>query len=217
MSRGLGFAILFVSLSSARLATAYDAYNNFGPGDTYDPTTGWSVTGGDYAPFIPHIQGSRFTSAATGILAVIRISLHNSFHDPPGFNQVDVRLYEADLAGNIGPIMAAFTRGGLPPFGGSEAPETISSFDPDVVLTTGKRYWITVAPGDHSTDAVWNWNSLGMGDRHANSSDFGATYSYTDARVGAMRIELISIPEPATLSVLFLGIAVMACRNRRKR
>jgi hypothetical protein len=217
MNRGLRFSLLLVGLLFARPALAYDAYNNFGPGDTYDTTTGWTVTGGDYTPFVPHIQGSRFTSAATGILAVIRISLHNQFHTPPGFNQVDVRLYEADLAGNIGPIMEAFTRGGLPTFGGSEAPETITSFDPAVVLTTGKQYWITVAPGDHSTDAVWNWNSLGMGDRHANSSDFGATYSYTDGRVGAMRIELISIPEPATLSVLFIGIAIVAFWNRQRR
>ncbi len=217
MNRCMGFGCLALGFLFGNSALAFDAYNNFGPGDTYDTTTGWAVTGGDYAPFIPHIQGSRFTSEATGILAVIRISLHNSFHMPPGFNQVDVRLYEADLAGDIGPIMAAFTRGGLPTFGGSEAPETISSFDPAVVLTTGKQYWIVVAPGDHSTDAVWNWNSLGLSDRHANSIDSGATYMYSDARVGAMRIEVISIPEPATLVTLAIGIVGLAlCRQRRR-
>jgi hypothetical protein len=210
-----GFALLLAGLCFAGPALGYDAYNNFGPGDTYDTTTGWGVTGGDYPPFVSRIHGSRFTSAATGTLAVIRIALHNQFHVPPGFNQVDIRLHEADLAGNIGPILASFTRGGLPTFGGSEPPETITSFDPDVVLTAGNMYWIVVAPGDHSTDAAWNWNSLGMGDRSATSVDGGATYSYFEGRVGAMRIEVI--PEPAALSILAIGIVVAALRVRRRR
>ena len=56
-----------------------------------------------------------------------------------------------------------------------------------------------------------------MGDRVADSITSGASYSYFDARVGAMRIELISIPEPATLSVLLIGIAIVAFWHRHKR
>lgn len=219
MNRSLSVGSLLVGLFVVRSALAIDAYNNYGPGDAYDTTTGYSVTGGDDDPAFgsfppPHIVGSRFTSAATGILAVIRISLHDSF--TPGFNQVDIRLHQANLAGELGPVMAAFTRGGLPAFGGSEAPETISSFDPSVVLTAGNRYWIVVAPGDSTTEAVWNWNSLGPGDRFAQSFDFGATYAYSDSRVGAMRIELISIPEPRTLGLIVVGIAIALAGHRRE-
>ena len=130
--------------------------------------------------FLPsHIAGSRFTAEATGILAVIRIALHDIF--TPGFNQVDIRLHEANMAGELGPIMQAFTRGGLPPFGGADPPETLTSFDPDVVLTTGTMYWIVVAPGDSSTEASWNWSSSGAGDLFAESFNGGLTYSYREA------------------------------------
>ena len=208
---------LFMGLVAVRPAIAIDAYNNFGPGDSYDASTGYSVTGGDDDPpffFTPRIVGSRFTSEATGILAVIRIALHDNF--TPGFNQVDIRLHEANGDGELGPIIAAFTRGGLPPFGGLDAPETITSFDPSVVLTAGERYWIVVAPSDSTTEAFWNWNSTGAGDRFALSTDFGGTYSYSESRVGALRIELISIPEPASGAILAGGIALLSLGRRRR-
>lgn len=159
----------------------------------------------------PHIVGSRFTAEASGVLAVIRISLHDMFLT--GFNQVDIRLHEADAAGDVGPILAAFTRGGLPPFGGAEAPETITSFDPAVTLTAGNRYWLIVAPGDSTTEAVWNWSSSGAGDRLVESFDNGLTYTDREARRGAMRIEVI--PEPAAIGLVAIGGIGLAMRRRR--
>ena len=215
--RSLSFACLAITLLSVDAALAFDAFNNFGPGDTYDTTTGYSVTGTEMEGplFLPqHIVGSRFTSEATGILAVIRIALHDIF--TPGFNQVDVRLYEADGAGNLGPILAAFTRGGLPPGGGADPPETITSFDPAVTLTAGNMYWLVVAPGDSTTEATWNWSSSGAGDRLVESFDGGLTYSYRDSRRGAMRIEVISIPEPATFATLAIGLVSLVLRRTRQ-
>ena len=214
MNRGLRFAPLLVGLLCARPALAYDAYNNFGPSDSYDASTGYAVTGGAYTPFTPFIQAGRFTAEASGMVAVIRMALHESFHPEADFNQVDVRLHNADASGNIGSIIAAFTRGGLTDFGLSDPPTTITSFDPAVTLTAGNQYWIVVAPGDGSTDAVWNWDA-GAGGRRAFSTNSGLSYSYLDGRLGAMRIEVI--PEPATLSVLFIGIAIVAFWNRHKR
>jgi hypothetical protein len=215
MNRSLSLGIFAIGLLCARSTFAYDAFNNYLPGDTYDFTTGWTVAGDEMEPplFIPqHIIGQQFTSDATGILAVIRISLHDLFLT--GFNQVDVRLHE-DMSGTLGPIIAAFTRGGLPPSGGADPPETISSFDPDVVLTAGEDYWIVVAPGDSTTEAVWNW-AFGPGGTIVESFDGGATYAYREGRMGAMRIEVISIPEPATLGVLAIGVAILAIGRRRK-
>lgn len=148
------------------------------------------------------------------MLAVIRMALHESYHPEADFNQVDVRLHNVDASGNIGSIIAAFTRGGLTDFGLSDPPTTITSFDPAVTLTAGNQYWIVVAPGDGSTDAVWNWDA-GAGSRRAFSTNSGLSYSYLEGRLGAMRIEVI--PEPATLSVLFIGIAIVAFWNRHKR
>lgn len=197
----------------ARTSFAYDAYNNFGPGDSYDATTGYAVTGGDYAPFTSFIQAARFTSEATGMLAVIRMALHENYHMPPGFNQVDVRLHNADIAGNIGPIIAAFTRGGLTDTGLMDAPVTITSFDPAVTLTAGNQYWIVVAPGDHSTDAFWNWDA-GAGGRRAFSTNSGLTYSYLEGRLGAMRIEVV--PEPvAWTTALAACLGAVLVRHRR--
>ena len=219
MNRTLSFGLLVVGLFSIHPAIAFDAFNNYFPGDTYDLTTAYTVNGTEMeAPLFlpPHIIGSRFTAEATGILAVIRISLHDIFLT--GFNQVDVRLYEADpITGDVGPFMEAFTRGPLPPDGPYSAPETLSSFDPDVVLTTGKRYWIIVAPGDATTEADWNWSLSGAGDRLVESFDNGFTYSYREGRRGAMRIEVISIPEPATLTILLVGLCAIASRYRRIR
>jgi hypothetical protein len=211
----LGF--FAVGLLFVRPALAIDAYNNFGPGDTYDASTGHGIDGGDFAPFTPRISGSRFESAATGQLAVIRIALHHVFHAPPGVNLVDIRLHATDAAGELGPVIASFTRSGLPDFGTLDPPETIVNSDPAVILTAGTRYWIMVAPGDSTTQAVWNWNTTGAADRFATSTNFGLSYSYFENRVGALRVELISIPEPATLTAIAIGLAALACWRRRKR
>lgn len=213
MKRRLSFAILLVGLLLASPAIAYDAYNNFDTGDAYDTTIGWPANMGAYTPFIPRISGSRFTATASGHLAVIRIALHNIVHTPPGTNLVDIRLHEADAAGELGPILASFTRSGVPDFGGSHPPETLVNSE-DVNIVSGQRYWIVVAPGDTSTDIVWNWNSIGTGDRFAQSTNFGLTYGYSFARQGAMRIEVI--PEPTTLSLLAVGIAIAMFRQRHR-
>jgi hypothetical protein len=215
MNRGLRFSLLLVGLLFARSALAYDAYNNFGPSDSYDATTGYAVTAGAYPPsFTPFIQAGRFTAEASGMVAVIRMALHESFHPEADFNQVDVRLHNADASGNIGSIIAAYTRGGLTDFGLSDPPTTITSFDPAVTLTAGNQYWIVVAPGDGSTDAVWNWDA-GAGGLRAVSTNSGLSYSYLGGRLGAMRIEVI--PEPATHSLLLLAIVIVAYWNRHKR
>ena len=215
MNRGFGFALLFAGLLCPHRRLAYDAYNNFGPSDAYDATTGYAVTGGAYPPsFTPFIQAARFTSEATGVLAVIRMALHESFHPEADFNQVDVRLHNADASGNIGPIIAAFTRGGLTDFGLSDPPTTITSFDPAVTLTAGNQYWIVVAPGDGSTDAVWNWDA-GAGGTRAFSTNSGLSYSYLEGRLGAMRIEVI--PEPASLAMVAGGIFAVTLGKQRRR
>lgn len=121
------------------------------------------------------------------------------------------------MVGELGPIMQAFTRGGLPPSGGADPPETITSFVPDVVLTAGNMYWIVVAPGDSTTEAVWNWSSSGAGDLLVESFNNGLSYSYREARRGAMRIEVISIPEPATLATLVISIAALGLWHGRRR
>ncbi|MCC7473826.1 MAG: PEP-CTERM sorting domain-containing protein [Pirellulales bacterium] len=215
MSRCFWFGVVTIGFFFVQSARAWDAYNNYGPGDTYDPSTSYPIAGTEMeAPFLlsQHIMGARFTAEATGMLAVIRISLHDLFI--PGFNQVDVRLHEADMAGNLGPILAAFTRGGLPPQGPMDPPETITSFDPSVVLTTGNLYWIVVAPGDSTTEAAWNW-AIGVGGRLADSSDGGLTYTYREGRLPAMRIEVVSIPEPAALFLLASGLIAFMSRRRR--
>jgi len=219
MNRTFSFGVLLAALFSATSASAFDAFNNYFAGDTYDLTTSYTINGTESEPPLflpPHIIGSRFTAEATGILAVIRISLHDLFLT--GFNQVDVRLYEADpITGDLGPIMAAFTRGPLPPAGPYSAPETISSFDPDVVLTTGNRYWIVVAPGDATTEAEWNWSLSGAGDRLVESFNNGLSYSYREGRRGAMRVEVISIPEPSALALFIVSVSLVASGYRRKR
>lgn len=213
MNRCVRLGLLVAVFFAVHTVSAYDAYNNFGPDDSYDPSTGYGATGSDYAPFITRIQAARFTSEASGMLAVIRMAVHENYHDPAGFNQVDVRLHNADAAGNIGPIIAAFTRGGLTDFGLSDPPVTITSFDPAVTLTAGNDYWIVVAPGDRSTDAVWNWDA-GAGGRRAFSTNSGLTYSYLEGRLGAMRIEVI--PEPATAALVCLSAAAGALRRPRR-
>jgi hypothetical protein len=195
-------------------ALAWDAYNNFGSGDVYDDDTGHGVNGTMTGPPFftpPRISGSRFTSAATGQLAVIRIALHWI----RGTNLLDVRLHEADAAGELGPVLASFTRSGVPPFGGLDAPETIVNSDPAVTLTAGSRYWIVVAPGDGNTEAVWNWNSLGLADRMTFSINSGATYSYLEGRVGAMRIEVV--PEPTAKALAIAGVVLMGVIHLRWR
>jgi len=213
MNRCVTFGCLAVISLTSRATLGFDAFNNYGPGDTYDLTTSYTVNGTEMqAPLFlpPHIVGSRFTSEASGILAVIRISLHDIFLT--GFNQVDVRLYQADAAGDVGPILAAFTRGPLPPDGPYSAPETITSFDPAVTLTAGNRYWIVVAPGDTTTEAAWNWSLMGAGDRLVESFDNGLTYSYREARRGAMRIELV--PEPAATMLVLTLVPYLIARRR---
>lgn len=187
-------------------ANAVVAFTNFGAGDSFLTSTGWTISGPTSAPG-NFDQGEQFTAGATGSVSTIRLALQNV----GGSNDYAVSLYE-DAGDSVGTWMTTWWGSGLGSFGSSYILTLVNGF-PSVALTAGNKYWlIASAPGD--TWNAWMFNNQGGMGNHAFSADDGASYGYSTQNQGAFEVNVV--PEPASMSAIAAGIAAMALRRRRK-
>jgi hypothetical protein len=184
------------------------AFNNFGAGDTFDTTVGWTAAGPSSGT-TQFRSVSQFTSAASGSLLSLTIAVSRV----SGTDSVVVSLYNDSGSDTLGSLITAWSFGGLPAFGGSYSPSVLINGFPAITLTSGNKYWVGVAPGLPDTWAVWNWNNTGHSGPHGLSGDGGASYGYDTNTAGAMRLEVV--PEPATMSALALGLVALLRRRRK--
>ncbi len=187
------------------------AYGNFIGGSGYDYTSGQIISGPDATPYAT--RGYRFTSAADGALESIEAGIMYQGAGS-GPNAVTMTLY-ADNGGTLGSVLESWTLTDLPTFG-SPAPARSFSSVVHPTLVAGEAYFL-VGSATGNSSACWGriWS---MGD--SVFSVDGAAYQYASNQwMGAYRVELSAVPEPAT-SALLLGLAglgIIAVRRRPRR
>lgn len=196
--------------SGAVWAQGAIAFNNFGPGDSFDIGTGWTSSGPS-AVGTPRFESAcQFTAGATGNLDTITIAIGHVSGD----NSAYVYLHR-DSGDSIGSAMIGWYFLDLPEFGTAFSSKVLHNPFSDKILTAGEKYWVSVKPGAADTWNAWNWNDQFDVGRRGYSSDGGDTYTYVgDSRRGAMRVEVV--PEPASMLAL-AGLAAWAVSRRRAR
>lgn len=191
--KAISCGILTVALAVS--AHADLAYSSFGPGDSFNVSSGWSIGGS-----IEQRVAFQFTSASTGVLASVEFAY---FTGAPG--TLNVELFE-DSSDTIGNQMVVW---GTSPSGPIT---TLNNVFPSVALTAGNKYWLQVS-GVTSTGANGGWN---LNDQNLFSNAYYWSTSgsgYTSLQTSAFRVN--TVPEPASMAALGLG-ALALVRKRRK-
>jgi hypothetical protein len=176
-------ACLGVAVLAGWAAAQQVAFNNFGPGDTYDGTAGGTVRG-------PLASGGalwhaiKFESQASGAITDVHIALVTTSTTVLNLYALELWSNQNDLPGvligELGQLSAAqhATPINPPPHlaaGGS------------VQLTAGTTYWL-VAKGEGDAAGSWRRNVIGDTGFRAFSSNSGASWSLWPVDRYAFRI-----------------------------
>jgi hypothetical protein len=187
-------------------------FSDFGPGDAYLSPGGYSIGGASGAFGQVNIQGATFTAALTGTLSEIDAPFNNQGW-PGLFN---LELYADDGTGKVGALLESFQNVG-PATPSSGIFSVYSSLHP--LLTAGDAYWLIATPADSSTAVYWNENSIPIyGTMYVDSN--GSANYLADQLLPAFRvIAATSVPEPSSLTMGFISMAVLggafAVKRRR--
>jgi hypothetical protein len=211
--RGLTIPLIAFALAAASSAGAQlVVFNNFGPGDTYDTTTG--LTEG----VMGVIQGVQFVPSASGKLDKIELALSLV----QGTNSALVYLV-GDSSGqpDTGNVLEIWTTTSMGPIG-SNNPLLVFPSVWHHMLSNGTPYWIYVDTNlSFSTVATWNQNTtngMGMWAQRANSL---TPWSVQNQTQGAFRVTVqgpgSATPVPAAPVVSAIGAAVYGVCFFRKR
>jgi len=194
----------------AVISRADIAYNNFGVGDSYNTSSGWTI-GGTTSSVGQITQGDQFTSLTSGTLVSVTVA----FTNVNGTNSGNIALYNDSGANTIGSQITNWSFGSLPAFGDATAPPTVlTNGFPSITLTAGNKYWIVADVVSTNTWDVFNENSTGASGLHGINAN-GGGFTYDQRTAGAFRVVTAPVPEPATMAALGLGFVAMLRRKRK--
>lgn len=189
---------LFAALALTAPSQAAVLVNTFGPGDSFNGDTAWSVYDfgvGLYqavaAPFIPGFNA-----------VVTQIDLALSEGDP-----YSVFLTE-DASGLPGASLADWT-----------TPGGFVSLTPltPLSLSSGTKYWVVVSPSP-GLFGGWYWNDRDISGDYA--FDPGTGFEPSNDTLPAFRVSGdavgSSVPEPATWTAGLVGLATLVSLRRRR-
>lgn len=195
-------------------ATGSVIYSNFGPGMTFDTTSGhsWTINGflglGTGQQAIAHQfrpSGSyTFTDAQVALLLL------------SGPSSIAVFLQE-DSGGLPGAVLEEIDVIGL-----TAVPTvTVANSVLRPELQDGTLYWLTVVAGAPGVRAGWSWNSIGdtsTGTNFASTqggSPVGPWTLNAGLTRGAFQIDGTPVPDPSTWALLGTGLAGLLTMRRR--
>jgi hypothetical protein len=203
-------AVLGLMIAAAARAEASLIFSTFGPGDSFNTTLGFTVSGASSISGY-NADANQFTPTTTAALGTIEVAL---FVFGPG-DSVIVEL-TTDSAGRPGTVLESYTLTNLP-----FVPAQIVSIHSTLhtTLVGGTPYWLAILPGTSSTSGGWNDNSINAQGLFLQSHDPGlVTGPIQTLNQSAFR--LMSAPEPSTLLLFVSGLAGLGRiswrRHRRK-
>jgi len=197
------------ALATALLAFAIPAragivFDDFAPGDKFNPVDGYVVSGGSDGVLRVAAQ---FTAAASGELSSIRLALAYI----AGTNDFTVSLLTDDGDSPGATVLESISLTDAPTYGGAYSPETVTSLlHPSLV--SGTRYWVEVAAAAPSTMGTWNFNTTG-----ANGLVFQTGNGVAPATLPAFAVDVTAVPEPSSLTLCGVAMACAAGRALRRR
>lgn len=195
--------LLVAAIAAVALARADVSYDNFGAGDTYQPSW-WGIGGSQVTG-----SASTFLSATTGKLSKVTLALlGNAKYDVSVWSDVNgslgVQLESwAGVVGNPNDTSAGGYTGTVSMLG-----------DGSVFVQTGTRYFIDVQPHDGAaTNGGWNFSPSDYGT--VGTSYGGGNWTYNDDfPKAALRVETSPVPEPSSVLIL-AGLSIAVARRRR--
>lgn len=218
-------ATIALSLAIALYAVPLQAgviYSNLGPGDSFDPNSGWVVATLASQEHVDQAIAMPFTVIGTNYTFTSAELATSLAH---GTSPLDISL-TADAGGLPGDVIETMSVN--LPVGDPALVMATSTLNPSLVA--GSTYWITaVASGDLSS--VWKFaGSPGMpifgtvgysyngGDSWSISSTTPPRDPLTSNEEAAFRVNGDVVPEPATTCLLLLGaIGIYLARARQQR
>lgn len=185
-----------VSLASA--SQAITVYNNFGPGNSFDASTGWTV--GLVAGNVFDIA-MNFTATATANVSAITVATLT-----PSASGVRLNLY-TDSGGLPGTLLESNVSGTN--VGGAFTVAGSGS-----TLVSGQNYVLTMSMVNPSENTGWCFTSPAVTLGGAFRVNSGAWNGFTFVPGSVFKIEGEPVPEPA--SILALGAGLVAIARRRR-
>ncbi|NIA54615.1 PEP-CTERM sorting domain-containing protein [Massilia sp. TW-1] len=211
LSKYLGMCVLSMGISSHALADVI--FSNFGPGYTYNVSSG-NVVGDGFDGSI-YSEGDSFAPIQNAVFGSLRIALSEVF---PGSQGTSLTISLTADSGNApGAVLESWllAPGSLGLLGNNNAPVVLNS-SLNLMLLAGTEYWITASLGGMGNAVAWNWNSIGDMNAHA-INDGSGWFSPSGMTPGAFEVDsAASVPEPSTLALFGVAFAGIAARSRRK-
>jgi exosortase sorting signal-containing protein len=189
-----------ILLLGSAVSAADVIYTTFGPGDTYDTSSGWSIGGVGVMS-----QGLQFTPASGGTVQTIEIAAFQV----AGGTDLNVSLM-TDAAGQPDSVLETVQIG---PFAAIPSIQSASSVIKPL-LNSGTKYWLVVSPINASDDFGWNRNVTLPPAPNAQRSGTAPWVLFSDFQ-GAMRITGatptgVAVPTLSTWGMVMLALLLAA-------
>lgn len=197
-------------------ASADVLYSNFGAGDTYDTSFGWTLSYGGPLGGDAYEDAVAFTVTGGAYTFDSAEFALNHFWGP---DLVHVNLHAND-GGVPGIILDSSSASGVVP-PGTLAPPMMANFGGDIILEDGQTYWLALQTEQEDAWLSWAFNvvdDFGLRAWQVNDGPWNPVLGIpgTDSERGVFRINGTLVPAPGMLALLAIaGAAAPGIRRRR--